>query len=111
MGDMMFTNPPDEHAYPGKGRKDHVQKKTEHKDLKRTVLITQMIKEDAEQAISKAENQPSNEAGRQQISRRAKKTDHGDDGKEAEKRGAGEIALKGKAFKKSDAIGEQDPGG
>jgi hypothetical protein len=111
MGDMTFTNPPDERAYPGKGREDHVYKKTNHKDLKRTVLGPEKIKEDTEQAIGKAENHPGNEAGRQQISGQAKKTDHGEDGKEAEKRGACEIALERKTFKKREAIGNEGPSG
>jgi hypothetical protein len=111
MGDMTFTNPPDERAYPGKGREDHVYKKTNHKDLKRAVFGPEKLKEDPEQAISEAENHPGNQTGRQQISRRAKETDHGEDGEEAEKRGAGEIALESKTFKKREAIGNKGPGG
>src|SRR5260370_18875017 len=93
MREIVFACPPDERAYPGEGRKDHVHNKTQHKDLKRTVLITQMTEEDAEQAIGKTENGPSNETGSQQISSRAEETEYGRNGKQTQKRRAGKIAL------------------
>jgi len=86
-------------------------KKTNHKDLKRAVFGPEKLKVDAKQAIREAENQPSDESGGQQISGRAKKTDHGDDGKETEDHGGSEIALESKTFKKREAIGDEDPNG
>jgi hypothetical protein len=109
MREVAFASPPDERAYPGEGRKNHVHNKTQHKDLKRTVLITQMNKEDAEQAIGKTENGPRNEAGSQQIPRRAEETEYGRSGKQTEKRGAGKIALASKSFKERNAIGDKNP--
>jgi hypothetical protein len=69
-----------------------------------------MSKEDAEQAIGKTENGPSNEAGSQQISRRAEETEYGRNGKQAQKRGAGKIALASKSFEGRNAIGDKNPG-
>jgi hypothetical protein len=68
-----------------------------------------MTKEDAEQAIGKTENGPGNEAGSQQISRRAEETEYGRNGKQTQKRGAGKIALESKSFEERNAIGDKNP--
>ena len=65
--------------------------------------------DEAKNTIAQAEKEPSDQAGGQEVSRHAKKTQDGNRSEKAEDRGGGDVTLQRKALQKRNMIGDHQP--
>src|SRR5947199_7383540 len=79
--------------------------------MERAEPHTEPAEDQTERTIAKAENEPRQEARCQEMSRQAQKAKNGNGSEEAEKRGAGDVALQRKAFEERGMIGNNEPCG
>ena len=79
--------------------------------MERAEPQTEPAEDQTERTIAKAENEPRQEARCQEMSRQAQKAKNGNGSEEAEKRGAGDVALQRKAFEERGMIGNNEPCG
>ena len=95
---MRSAGSPDRGNNPAERGEDHIDDRAQHENMKRAETITEPAENHAQRAIAEAENEPSDEARRQQMPRKAQKPKYGNRGEEAQNHRGGDIALQRKAF-------------
>src|SRR5579864_1366032 len=100
---------PDDGSNPRKSHNKHVGYSTKHKDLNSAKARRESCEARAKNPIGHAKKHPRDEARSQQITWHAPEAKYGDQCDESKKTHGRQIARKGKAIEKGNAIGHDDP--
>jgi hypothetical protein len=100
---------PDDRTNPGDCGKDQIRQGAENEDVEGTVVFLEQNKFEAEDAVSEGKETPGEEAGEQQLQRRAVKAEERNTCQNGEKSAGDDVALHGDGFEERDTIRDQEP--
>src|SRR6267142_5496455 len=111
MSKVCFANSPDSHANPGQCRNDQVDDRSIHENLHRAMPIAEFPEKQTKDTIIRAEDQPRDQPGSQQMPRHTQEPKDGNQGEQAKKQASRYVAFRRETVEERDAIGQKQPGG
>jgi hypothetical protein len=108
---MRFPRSPDHADNPTERGEYHIHDGAQHENLERTEPVAEAVKNHAERAIARAENEPSKEARGQEMPWQAQKAKNGNGSQKAEDRGRRDIALQRETIQERRMIRDHQPRG